>query len=1220
MGTLVGYKNPTLGTTSGVWTGATNIYASDDADASITADATESLRATSFSLAIPDSAIVRGLEVSIEGEGDNATQANRNLTVAITKNGTAAVGTPKTFSLPQSADGVVVGGSSTDLWGISAGVDVAEANAATFGVHIIKTTATGTVNIDHVVLRAYYDGGVRAEWDVNFVTKRITHKRFYIDYDGGSGGTLPAVGDVIYNSTGGEIARVVSREGWSVLAFGTWAMGEEHGGITWVNNDVVRVCSYVDFDTEANGGLDESHIGQTFAAAGGTGTRGGVIRHIQSDGVIGRMWWDAPGQSGTSFTGDENIQIGGVTKAAAASAETANAWTGAQNGTMYQPGRVQVAYDAQSVTFESASGSKRLRDTLGFQHNMCVCDSATGATAMAMAARVDQLVSTEGTLFLIDKSGTFTNNNALIALLELDYSSEANGGFYDLIGLLINGQGSGTTATVRRVIDNGTGGTVYVSGASGAFTPGENLRRNSDNQLRGVLSAAGQRTRMGAAVINGSEVTSSAAHFSSQDLFSDLMDQFDELVALEDDNPAVGEVQDQGYRLLNDWMLPFYAARWLHHGAISQLAAVGGADKDSVHTNYFHLGALGDDVNTNVYVDQNDVVLEQFWPAGTFEFLLRNKNKNAEIASGANTFYSRLYTELYDYATVTAIGLRNPVGLNTAADSNNTTAAATVRTTAAYHKLRCMFASHRLDFTGGAGTIAVGDCLYNSTRTQAVLVCRVPNSVASGTDLHIASYGAALGAWAGTDSLDLLDYTDFDGQATQFVVGEAVENQTDSWNATVRFVQQYGTDRGRIWYSGATGALANDDTIRLNGAGATRATSDGGGVTTNTWAATLNAVVIDDTVAKDINDGNGDQPYYGVIYCDGATAKQSYEMSKYVSRAEAGSSSDPGTILYPDNTAKQGRKYQKLNAALSPAVINKTAPFGSFAGGKWFLAPGWFLQGVASADAQNYQLIDANGVTRTPPNYQTVAVSGLAVGDRLLVAKRAESKATGAKTMDFNATSPATIDFNGTGNFLDDGFETYTDANATKTITVTGTVSNDGTYSVAGVVAGVMTLTTGETLVGEAASTTAVVQGDNIDKDMFSDGTGNNLGDSDYVVTETLPGWLPSTGFIVVTDSVDGSEDPGYEDVYAYTSYSGSTFVLSSTLVRTYGATARVWVPFIRKQAASTTESVSIVVSVTLPVQVNVRKKGIAPFGQSLTVGVTGLAATAVRQPDTIVE
>ena len=1225
MGTIVGFKNPTAGATSGVWTGETNTFASDGSDATVSADNVESLRATGFDLQIPDNAIIRGIEVWIEGEGDDASSANRDLDVSLTLDGTAAVGTSITYTLPQSTDAVVKGGGSTNLWTILESIDITEVNASTFGVHIIKNTATGVVNIDHIVMKVYYDGGVRGEWAVDFDTKRVTHKRFYLDYNTGSGGTAPIIGDVLFNNVGSEVARVVTVEDWNTAVFGTYAMGEEHGGVTWVDTDTYEICSYVDFDTEVAGGLNEDHVGDAFTVTGGSGTRTGVIRHVFSNGITGRMWWDVTGEGGTAFTGDETIQVDSVSLADASVAETANVHTATVDGTVYEPSRIQLNYDGETGVFESVSGGLRLRDTLGFQHNMVVCDVTTGATAMIMEDREDQLVGTEGTLFLIDIDGTFTDDNTLEACVEIDYDTELNGGFFDLIAAgtdELEGASSLETATVRRVIDNGVTGTIYVTGASGTFTPGEILRENTGDQTRGSMTTAVQRDRVGGAIINGSATTSTAAHFSSQALFSDLMDQFDELVALEDDNPAVGEVQDQGYRLLNAWQVPFYSARWLIKGAVNQITTQGGGDNDSVHTNYFHLGALGDDTNTNIYVDQGGTVLEQFWPSGTFEFLLRNKNKNANVNGGSVTFYARLFTELYDFATVSAINLRNPVGLNTSDDVNNNTTEATVIATQAYHDIRFMFASHTITHGTGTGTLPVtGQALYNSTRSECVLICRPPDLVTSGTDLHISSNGQTLSTWANTEALVTPNYFDFDGQASQFSIGQAIENADDDWNGTVAFVQQYGAGRGRVWFNDILGVLADDDPIEPDGGGAVIATVNGAPASNGDFAATLGAAVSSDTtVLKDIGDGNGDQPYYMVIDANTATALQSYEMSKLLARDESGSATDLGSVLYPDNTVIDGRLYQKANTLISPANVNRSAPMGTFAGGTWFLAEGIFIEDLAAADAQKFQLTDANGIVRDPPNVQAISIGGLAIGDRVLVTKRAEIIADGTDTLDFNNGSPDTIDVNGTGDFLDNGFENTVDANGTTSITISGTTSNDGTYAIAAVTASLITLATNTALTNELAHTTAIVRGDNIDKDMFSDGTGNSLGDSDYVVVETLPGWLPSTGTIIVTDATDGSEAPGYEDVYTYTSYTASTFSLSTTLLRTYTGTARVWVPFIRKTATSTTESQTFIYSIDVPVQLNVRKKGIVPFSQELTITSGGLSAVAVRQSDTIVE
>lgn len=66
---------------------------------------------------------------------------------------------------------------------------------------------------------------------------------------------------------------------------------------------------------------------------------------------------------------------------------------------------------------------------------------------------------------------------------------------------------------------------------------------------------------------------------------------------------------------------------------------------------------------------------------------------------------------------------------------------------------------------------------------------------------------------------------------------------------------------------------------------------------------------------------------------------------------------------------------------------NISAPFGTYAGGKWFVAQGWWLTGVLSADSKNYQLISHNGTVEIPPSPIVVEVGGLVSGDYVLVAR-----------------------------------------------------------------------------------------------------------------------------------------------------------------------------------------------------------------------------------------
>ena len=66
---------------------------------------------------------------------------------------------------------------------------------------------------------------------------------------------------------------------------------------------------------------------------------------------------------------------------------------------------------------------------------------------------------------------------------------------------------------------------------------------------------------------------------------------------------------------------------------------------------------------------------------------------------------------------------------------------------------------------------------------------------------------------------------------------------------------------------------------------------------------------------------------------------------------------------------------------------NVAAPFGTFAGGKWFVAQGWWLTGVQAADSKNYQLISHTGVTETPPTSIVIEVGNVTTSDYVLVAR-----------------------------------------------------------------------------------------------------------------------------------------------------------------------------------------------------------------------------------------
>jgi hypothetical protein len=297
------------------------------------------------------------------------------------------------------------------------------------------------------------------------------------------------------------------------------------------------------------------------------------------------------------------------------------------------------------------------------------------------------------------------------------------------------------------------------------------------------------------------------------------------------------------------------------------------------------------------------------------------------------------------------------------------------------------------------------------------------------------------------------------------------------------------------------------------------------------------------TVGKAFTQGS-EYNYSVVIGCATRVLSQVYEYLKYVSRI--GST----YTMYPTSTAngptisfttKQGQLYIRAHEDTQTSPSNvfspvKASPFGTFAGGKFFGAQGVWIENMASADVQAFQLIDSGGTTRTPPNQQAITISNLLSGDRVAV---------------FRTTSGTTIN-----------------------------------------------------------------------KAIFTATSGNNSGNSTFVVNETIPSDTPTSGSIRIVDTSDSTSTR--ETRYTYTSWSGSTFSgLSPTLDRNYTATDdTAYVPYIDTTASSTSASVTVVYASDRSILVRVRRKAVTailPFETTGTFSSTGYSTSAIRTTDTIV-
>jgi len=144
------------------WTSPTNVFTSNNAYATYsvaTSATTNALTATSYGFAIPSTAIVRGITVSIERKS-SASSTLKDSDVYIKKAScTDPCGTNHAgSSFYSTGDSVTTFGSSSDLWGKT--WTAADINSSSFGLYYriknFSTTTSATASIDQIAITVTY--------------------------------------------------------------------------------------------------------------------------------------------------------------------------------------------------------------------------------------------------------------------------------------------------------------------------------------------------------------------------------------------------------------------------------------------------------------------------------------------------------------------------------------------------------------------------------------------------------------------------------------------------------------------------------------------------------------------------------------------------------------------------------------------------------------------------------------------------------------------------------------------------------------------------------------------------------------------------------------------------------------------------------------------------------------------------------------------------------
>lgn len=291
-------------------------------------------------------------------------------------------------------------------------------------------------------------------------------------------------------------------------------------------------------------------------------------------------------------------------------------------------------------------------------------------------------------------------------------------------------------------------------------------------------------------------------------------------------------------------------------------------------------------------------------------------------------------------------------------------------------------------------------------------------TIVSSTNIYVVQNGTKITAWWSTNHIDVLIRIQ-----TQ---GSLIDN-----GVMTIFAREYGKNYDHYQTTATTGGRSPIPLATSNDLNNT--TAEG------TIAALTGITFTFGADTKDISNGNGLRPYDVVINCGGQTIKNFYEYTKYVTRRTSTTSlngldgeqyTGVGTLrLSYDGRTSAFTQGLAVSTATGTAVITadhyngdntgiltlhivrgtfsndqaitdsstgaalvngtpetlteiKTAPFGTFAGGKFYGARGVYVYNMAGADANNYQLTDSTDTPQAPPSTvaTTITVQDLSTG------------------------------------------------------------------------------------------------------------------------------------------------------------------------------------------------------------------------------------------------
>jgi len=415
-------------------------------------------------------------------------------------------------------------------------------------------------------------------------------------------------------------------------------------------------------------------------------------------------------------------------------------------------------------------------------------------------------------------------------------------------------------------------------------------------------------------------------------------------------------------------------------------AAVSG---ESLWANIFTIGTIED--NTHIYVNQNAITggeegellvgyksTTDWWEDGHIDILVNVIEVGVEIDEAVLQVFARQHTKTFDNFELTDLssGGRNPVPLSTGNDLDN------------------QVGFRQMVLTDASGDFTVGEIIEDDTDSNIQGIVTSNSGTAPNITLQyyligdpLDDFTGATGQFTGQTSLETatavapsnVNAAGWTDVTITFgpVLRDINENDTDEdysilidcgSRTDLQEVYQrlkYVTRRGDASdIFGADGQLQGQFYI-----GSDRRITYESFTTPGSFA--------DGTL---ITGGtSGAQGYVVADHNNGATG---YVILRNTRR---GGTSNNVDFTVGETISGGGESATISTGGVAIITTPKAAPFGTFAGGKFFGAPGVVLDNVPSADASNYQLIDDTGTVVVPPTKVTIRVTNTRQNDKVAV-------------------------------------------------------------------------------------------------------------------------------------------------------------------------------------------------------------------------------------------